>query len=198
MHIMIDLETLGTDVTKAPIIQIGAVAFELGEDGPSTGVPFFRLNVNAASNLRAPFCREISPDTVAWWADTDPELLVEIMRGTGVSLTTALGELGVWTIRADDKIEGVWSNGATFDIAMLEAAYNQEGMRVPWHFRTVRDVRTMAMIAGDDPRCWQLGTITEVEREGKAHDALVDCLRQLRMVQQTWKHRIMHDVVEAA
>jgi len=89
VHVMVDLETLGLDPTSAPILQIGAAAFELNGDGPATGVPLFSANVNVASNLRHPFHRSIDPGTVAFWADTDPELLVELMRGKGEMLTTA-------------------------------------------------------------------------------------------------------------
>jgi hypothetical protein len=191
---MLDLETLGTDPATAPIIQIGAVGFELGGDGPMAGVPLFSELVSARSCLEPPFCRTLDPDTIVWWAETDPELLVKIMRGQGVSLSNGIASLGIWFARYDDDgIEGVWSNGATFDIPMLEAAYKQEGYRIPWHFRTVRDVRTMAMIAGDDPRCWNGGTVTETEARGQKHDALVDCLRQVRMVQQVWALKVRHD-----
>ena len=191
MHIMIDIETLGLDPASAPILQIGAAAFELDGDGPAAGIPLFTANANVASNLQHPFHRSIEPGTVAFWADTDPELLVEIMRGHGSSLTHVLAELGIWFTRVDTVIEGVWSNGPCFDIAMLEAAYNQDGMRVPWTYRMIRDVRTMAMIAGDHDPCWTQGTITEIEREGRKHEALVDVLRQIRMVQQTWQRRVM-------
>ena len=61
---MIDLETLGTNSVTAPIIQIGAAAFELTGDGP-TREPF-RLHVDSRSCLRPPFNRLIDPDTVAW------------------------------------------------------------------------------------------------------------------------------------
>lgn len=204
MHVMVDLETLGTDVVTAPIIQIGAVAFRLEDDGPAVdrpGVPWLRLHVNAASNLRPPFNRVINPDTVAWWAETDPDLLVEIMRGEErMDLREALGEIGLWLVKMGDglrgrtPLEGVWGNGATFDISMLEMAFGQAGLRAPWSFRNIRDVRTMAMIAGDDERCWKGGTVTGIEATGKKHDAVVDCLRQVRMVQQTWKHRVVANV----
>jgi exodeoxyribonuclease VIII len=196
MHIMIDLETLGVDVATAPIIQIGAAAFELHGDGP-VDVEHFRIHVDPKSCLRQPFNREINPDTVAWWAETDPELLVEIMRSRSKDIATALAELALWFIRLDDGIEGVWSNGACFDIVMLEAYYKQAGIRAPWHFRSVRDVRTMAMIAGDHQPCWSAGTITDIERDGQKHDALVDCLRQIRMVQQTWQRRIRTEEIGA-
>ena len=119
-------------------------------------------------------------------------MLVEIMEGKGVNLDVALGELWTWVSNIRG-VEGVWGNGPTFDVSMLEHAFQQAGMTTPWHYRTVRDVRTMAMIAGDDDACWNGGKITDVERNGKAHNATVDCLRQLRMVQQTWQRRVDHE-----
>ena len=190
MHIMIDLETLGTNPLTAPIIQIAAVAFNLGVDHPAT-IPHYDARIDARSCLRPPLNRAINVDTVAWWAKTDPALLVEIMESaTRMPLQQGLGGLSAWTSGMD--IEGVWSNGATFDITMLEMAYDQANMHTPWPFRAVRDVRTMAMIAGDDPVCWDGGPKTEREAIGKKHDAVVDCLRQVRMVQQTWLHRVKH------
>jgi hypothetical protein len=193
---MIDLETLGLDPVKAPIIQIAAEPFRLHQDGPATDAQPFQTFVTAGSCVRPPFNRSIEPSTVAWWARTDAALLAEIMEGRGLSLSSALAGLTVWMGGLPEIIDGVWANGATFDITMLEMAYQQEGMRVPWHFRVIRDVRTMAMIAGDDDLCWSGGTKTDIEREGKAHNATVDCLRQLRMVQQTWQRRVLHDAPE--
>lgn len=191
MHVMIDLETLGTDPEEAPIIQIGAVAFRLDEDGPAAGVPYYRGMVSAQSCLDHPFHRQISIGTIVFWLSTDPELLLTLLQDPArIDLREALGELGLWMVRCEEPIEGVWGNGATFDISMLEMAYKQAGLVPPWHFRTVRDVRTMAMIAGDDEGCWKGGTVTTSEATGRKHDAVVDCLRQLRMVQQTWQRRV--------
>ena len=190
---MIDLETLGVDPITSPIIQIGAAPFQLDEDGPMSGLTqLFRTHVNASSCLVAPFNRRIEPGTVAWWARTDAELLAEIMTGVGLPMAQALYELREWVLGIGQDIQGVWSNGATFDITMLEIAYRQAGIHIPWPFRAVRDVRTMAMIAGDDDACWNGGTVSAIERDGKKHDALVDCLRQIRLVQQTWQRRVKH------
>jgi hypothetical protein len=193
---MLDLETLGLDPVTAPIIQIGAVPFRLEDDGPVTDDPqltALRINVSAASNLGEPFNRVIAPDTVAWWASTNPALLVKIMRDKEHNLAAALANLGLWVANINDSIDGVWSNGATFDISMLEMAYKQAGFLTPWSFRAVRDVRTMAMIAGNDEACWTGGIKTEIEEQGEAHDALVDCMRQIRMVQQTWQRRVKQE-----
>jgi hypothetical protein len=187
---MIDLETLGTHPATAPIIQIGAVAFQLGDDGPRDKTPAFQIHVDARSCLQPPFNRRVDPATVAWWAQTDPALLVEIMNGKGSTLGMALIGLNEWFRRIGDTPEGVWANGPTFDVVMLEAAYDQAGLPVPWSYRAIRDVRTMAVIAGDDNLSWEGGTKTLHEQTGQKHDALVDCLRQVRMVQQTWKRRI--------
>jgi hypothetical protein len=187
---MIDLETLGTHPATAPIIQIGAVGFSLAGDGPHERVPLFRSHIDAKSCLIEPFNRYIDPATVAWWVRTDPQLLLEIMEGKGLALSLVLIALNEWFAQLGGPPEGVWGNGSTFDIAMLETAYEQASLPLPWSYRAIRDVRTMAMIAGDDNACWEGGTKTPYEQTGQKHDALVDCLRQVRMVQQTWKRRV--------
>ena len=192
MHVMIDLETLGTNPATAPIIQIGAVGFTLTGDGPAERTALFRTNVDARSCLRAPFNRRIDPSTVAWWVNTDAPLLAKIMGGDGLPLAQALVNINEWFARLGSPPEGVWANGATFDVTMMEVAYEQAGLPTPWSYRAIRDVRTMAMIAGDDNACWEGGTKTAYELTGQKHDALVDCLRQLRMVQQTWQRRVRH------
>lgn len=188
MHIMIDLETLGLDPATAPVIQVAAVAFNLGVDHVAL-TPYFNAHVDARSCLMSPFNRVVQPDTVAWWAKTDPALFVEIMENPlRMSLDHALEGLSDWTQTIE--IEGVWANGPTFDISILEACYKQAGLPIPWSYRVVRDVRTMAMVAGEDPICWEGGQISDYERSGRKHDAVVDCLRQIRMVQMTWLHHV--------
>lgn len=192
MHIMIDLETLGTSPVTAPIIQIGAVAFSLTGDGPAERAPLFHVTIEAASSMGPPFNRRIDPSTVAWWAKTDPALLVEILEGKGMPLDHGLRALTEWFTRIGEAPEGLWSNGPTFDVVMLELAYQQAHLPIPWSYRAIRDMRTMSMIAGDDNLCWEGGTKTLHEQTGQKHDALVDCLRQVRVIQQTWKRRVRH------
>jgi hypothetical protein len=189
---MIDLETLGTDPVTAPIIQVAAVPFHLDGDGPADRPLAFSEQVRAVTNTVHPFHREISLDTVVWWCRTNPELLVKLLTDpTGMSLSGVLGNLSIYIMSIKEPIVGVWANGSTFDISMLEAAYRQEGMLCPWDFRAVRDVRTMAMIAHNHDVCWTGGTVTHYEATGQKHDAQVDCLRQIRLVQQTWQRRII-------
>jgi hypothetical protein len=188
MHIMIDLETLGLDPATAPIIQIAAVAFNLGVDHVAL-TPLFTAPIDARSCLMAPFNRRLDPETVTWWAKTDPALFIEIMENpVRLGLQRALVELGNWM--SSIEVEGVWGNGPTFDISILETCYKQADIAIPWSYRVIRDVRTMAMIAGEDPVCWEGGQMSDYERTGRAHDAVVDCLRQIRMVQQTWLHHV--------
>ncbi len=37
----------------------------------------------------------------------------------------------------------VWGNGANFDIGILEHAYDQYQIEIPWEFWNVRDCRTI-------------------------------------------------------
>lgn len=190
MHFMIDLETLGTDPVTAPIVQIAVVPFTLTGDGPCELVDF-QCYVSAGSNEDAPFYRRASADTIKWWVGTNASLLAKIMGNPdAIALRSALGILADYFPTIGVDIDGVWANGPTFDISMLNAAFGQAGMKSPLPFRAERCVRTMAMIAGDDPDCWEGGTKTALEQQGEAHDARVDCHRQIRMVQQTFQRRI--------
>lgn len=65
-----------------------------------------------------------------------------------------------------------WGNGSTFDITILEAWFNAVGVRCPWKFWNVRDVRTAVDLLGINPK--------EFTRDGTYHNALDDCLHQIK------------------
>ena len=63
-------------------------------------------------------------------------------------------------------------NGSVFDIAILNYAFNQVQVKLPWHFRNVRDVRTVTDLTYGhiDPKDYVDGTV--------AHNALSDAIYQ--------------------
>jgi len=76
----------------------------------------------------------------------------------------------------------VWGNGATFDISILEAAYRQRGIPIPWAFWNIRDVRTIAALA------WPHVKKDHTEFVGVPHRALDDAKHQARYVSAMWQH----------
>lgn len=161
MHVMIDLETMGTR-PNAPIIAIGAVAFD------ATGIRGeFYANVNLTSAV-VQGNAVISPDTVLWWLRQDKAAqdAFSDTQDEPYSLEGALQELNKtfdWP-----KVDGVWGNGATFDNVIIREAHNNAGVVCPWPFWNDKCYRTVKGAYPD----------VLVARDGTHHNALDDARYQ--------------------
>lgn len=179
--IMIDLETLGL-TTNSVILSIGAVLFDI-TDIPSGEdlTPFYR-NITKQSCLDVGM--EISKATEDWWRDQSTEAQQALLSDQ-IPLRQALIELFdfVRMIDATHRIR-VWSNGAAFDIALLNNAYRRFDLTPPWSYRGERDCRTIFWLA-------QRKYKPEIDEfymtlRGTKHNALDDAQMQARWVQQCW------------
>lgn len=185
-HAMIDLETLGLNICKAPILQAAVTLFHPRQPGI---VSAWSTRVSLGSNLAQG--RQVEDKTENWWKDQDPDLYAKLMSGQD-DLVVALGSLAAFL--QSNNVGEVWSNGSTFDIAMLAIAYADLDVDLPWNFRLVRDTRTVWALAADKcpsflDRTSELQKVLGWQRyEGDdiPHDALSDCLRQTLMVQMAY------------
>jgi hypothetical protein len=138
---MIDLETLSTR-PDAMIVSIGAVEFGPG----GLGDVFYGVVDPARSS------GHIDPATVAWWM-RQSDLARSIFSQSGDALSATLRALFDF-IRANRWVYSltpscrIWAHGAAFDIPILENAIRREGLVVPWHYRAIRDTRTILDLAG--------------------------------------------------
>ena len=170
--IMIDLETLDNR-PEAVVLTIGAVRF----DPRGTGV-VERLELRPTIEEQTEIHnRTISEDTLQWWAQQSPDALEEALGDRGRQPFAECMETlykFCWNRRA------VWSNGATFDIVMMEHAWRQTSSRVvqiPWQFWTIRDTRTLYEVAG--VKLQSAGHVT-------SHKAVEDAERQAIVVQEAY------------
>lgn len=165
-HVMIDLETMGTRPDSA-IVSVGAVRFDprLGQISKRT---FYReLDWEEQG-------RKIDPDTQSWWIKQSNEAQLALY---GIEeLSDALVELADY-LPKDAK---VWGNGPTFDITMLENAYMQHNISIPWRFWNIRDCRTMK-----DLFEWERGGFGKNAAHVK-HNALDDALAQAADINRMW------------
>jgi len=159
---MLDLETMGTDPGSA-IVQIGAVRFDA--DGVKN-----TIEVNVSLQSCADAGLRISPETCLWWLRQDRELCRQWQQNA-VALEDAL-MLFSWWLGSDKAI--VWGNAATFDNAILRAAYNAAGIECPWHYWNDRCFRTVKNIFNLPP----------VSSERK-HSTLSDAIAQARQIVQS-------------
>jgi hypothetical protein len=161
MHIMIDLETMGTR-PDAPIISIGAVAF----DNLSVLDTFYaNVDLSSAVNSGA----KIDAQTVMWWLRQDAQARAAFEDGQDVaySLVGALTPFSAnWM--AKHEVRAIWGNGATFDNVILRESYHRTAVPFPFPFWLDRCYRTVKSSHPD----------VAMERVGEHHNALDDAKSQ--------------------
>lgn len=174
-HLMIDLETLGTE-HNAPIVSIGAVFFD-----PDTGElgPEFHEKIDFTSACEG---REISPDTVKWWLTQSDGARRALVSGDLNTRSNALNNF-VDFVKYNCKVNNVrpWGNGATFDISMIESNMKDLGITPPWKFWNIRDVRTIVDCASE------LVDKKALTFSGVQHDALDDAKHQAKYISKMWQ-----------
>jgi hypothetical protein len=157
-NVMIDIETLGTKPGSA-ILSIGAVMF--GSSG--LGDTFYQpVSLQSCTNLGL----KIDAHTVAWWMKQSDEARHAAFRDNALSLPVILMRFSEWFVAQNARYP--WCHGATFDVPILEAAYEACGMLAPWKFYDVRDTRTLYDLAGVKPD----------RSQGTHHNALDDARAQ--------------------
>jgi exodeoxyribonuclease VIII len=167
MHIMLDLETMGTR-PNAPIIAIGAVTF----DADGIGTHSFYRNVDLQSSITAGAI--IDPNTVMWWMQQSDEARAALLAKGATDIVTAMDAFDGWVDSATghnrDAIQGVWGNGASFDNAIMSESYKRLGFNPPWPFWKDRCYRTAKSMFPNVP----------MERSGTHHNALDDAISQAK------------------
>lgn len=175
MHIMLDIETLGTR-PGATILSIGAVPFDMSI--VCDGDPFY-VEIDRGSSCKHGFGAD--PETERWWAEQPPStrgLFDRTKDGAGaLSLPYALGMFDQW-LRKHATLDGIWGNGADFDNAILAETYQRIGCKVPWSWRANRCYRTLKNLLFDGER------IEAHPNNGTPHHALHDALHQARHAKQ--------------
>lgn len=167
-HVMLDLETLGTQPGSV-ILSIGAVLFNPNKPvGECLGKEFYAV-VSRQSCEAAKLA--VSQDTLDWWEKQSSEARTVLTQALGEKATAigaALKELASF-IPAGAK---VWSNGANFDQPLLDVAYNRCGVSLPWKYYNSRCYRTIVALHPNE-KAIRPPTIC-------AHNALEDAKWQAR------------------
>lgn len=134
---MIDLETLSVQ-TDAVIVSVGAVKFD-----PERGVlgDTFYSAVDLTCYNQAPRVGQYAVDgkTLMWWVDQGEAARAVFNDPNAKHIFEVL--MGLSHFVRDSTY--VWSNGANFDIPILEHAYKCEMSTPPWKFFNVRCHRTL-------------------------------------------------------
>lgn len=172
-QVAIDLETLGKKADSI-ILSIGVVAIceQTGD---------VRKFYGACSVASQPERTSVQ-STLDWWSkqSADARKAFDFAHGPDCpSLTETLNRLTEWIGQIGETHDVyVWGNGANFDLAMLEHAYQGLSDFVPWYFRNTRDMRTLY----DITLRFGLDIRSKVPRVGTHHHALADAEWQAKVV----------------
>lgn len=158
---MIDLETFGVN-KQAVIVQIGACFFdrETGEIGET-----FKVNVDPISAVKAGL--KMDPQTVCWWLTQSESARNSVLSEPKLDINTAMVQLNQFLSPA----KHIWSH-ATFDFCIIMEVLNLLGVKPKFSYKDARDIRTLSHLTGNKK--------FDGNREGTHHDALDDCLHQVK------------------
>lgn len=123
----------------------------------------------------------VSGSTLSWWMDQSREAQTAAFRtGPRVKLRDALAEVAKFYEATGSGDACIWSNGATFDAAILEHQFRRQFGKVPWRFWSIRDVRTIVDLA--EGKC-----VRPRMPDNEAHNALNDAVHQANYVSAMWR-----------
>lgn len=166
IDVMIDLETLGRR-PGCKILSLGAVVF--------TKQGLTKEFYTEVQRSHQGFLT-VDPATVAWWEEQDPEVSDRLFTNQDKkpTLRSMLTEFDAWlssVAEVNDRGElgvRIWGNGADFDNAILQVAYEAMAKEPSWPFWNNRCYRTLKGLA----------TVIKLERRGPHHNALHDATSQ--------------------
>lgn len=128
-HVIVDNETTATG-PDAVLLSIGAVAVEIEQGRAIVLGRWYRRLVHFPAEVQQPG-RVVTKDTLRWWFNQDAAAFQEAFMAPGrIALPLAMYSLSRWL---ELNPYPIWGNGSDFDNAQLQHAFNQLGLRWPYH-----------------------------------------------------------------
>ena len=186
LHIMVDLESLGTD-TDALVTEIAAMTFEM--DSKENQHHFSKmLRLDSLDTI------PVNVSTLNFWmkdkANTDK--LKNLLNPTPLEATRRVGPACLWAEfhswlsavveQYPDHDIRIWGNGIGFDIAKMNYNFEQMGLKSPISFRGEMDMRTLLYYAGVVSG-QRRDEINAKFNNRNPHNALADVRYQIEVVQ---------------
>jgi hypothetical protein len=160
-HIMLDIETLGTDPSSV-ITSVGAVVFNESKI-------LARLDVHLPIQPQLDRGRTITEGTILFWLKQSEEARQQLIKGQAKAVKVSEGLKEITAFFKSHDIVGVWGNGVGFDNVMLKDLYQTAKMPVPWAFWMDADYRTIKNLWGEN---------APVNRVGVFHNGVDDAETQ--------------------
>lgn len=152
--LMLDIESLALG-TRPVITQVALLGYDLEEDEllEPRHVQFYP--VDPQQQIIPP--RRISASTIAWWMKQSDEARARFEQSVSDDFAElpALARHLIATVNQLTQ-EGrinyeIVAKGPQFDVAAIETLLEDLGLKTPWDYQKVRDLRTLMATAGINP-----------------------------------------------
>lgn len=145
--VIYDFETLGQDQKKSAVVSFAMIAFSEKRyiNNPYTYEELIENCVYIKFDVEdqvVNFGRKINKETVDWWNSQGDEAKKQIRPSSEDKSIYALYELLINSCECP-KIKKTYTRGNTFDPMFLQYLMDDTGHQDPFHWRTVRDTRSM-------------------------------------------------------
>lgn len=179
-HIMLDIESMSLNPGNALVLSVGAVTFNLRQDRAVLGTSR-EFIMNATEQLIQG--REVSKSTQDWWKK-QPDAAAALLKPQEVpylvsEMCVALSDLYRTACTEDAS---VWFRGPQFDAVNIHSLFEGCGVKVPWKYWKVQDVRTICNQFGQ--RRYRPDNYTT--SAPVAHKALDDAKEQVWQIWECW------------
>lgn len=178
MHIMIDIETL-SNKPNAAVLAYSALPFSFTEN-PEESRGMLQNRITYAIQLSEQADRHIDAKTLQWWID-QPDTFMEVCHDS-VHPQDALRGLREFIQQQCKKHVihtsevKIWAKSPSFDLVILKSLAEEHHIKMPWHYRNERDVRTLFAMANYTP-----------EINEASHYPWQDCVQQIQQCQEAHK-----------
>lgn len=199
MELMMDLETLGTDM-GAPVVTIGATLFDpySCDSGEALMTRSMLVRIDLSDAIK--YADRVDGSTLRWWFEQKDEAIKALVGDDAISVQEALGKLtrfcnerGAFVdqeffhgLSGLPKACRYWAKDPDFDMRLMQHYYDHPALegKQPWRFHECRSVRTVQDLAWPERE-----DRPDFDVPGVAHDARWDAITQALTVQAAM-HRL--------
>lgn len=165
MNVVLDIESLSLQ-PDAVILSLGAVT-----DRNILDCDFYMEFDWCDQELAG---RRVDQDTLTWWQEQESESPGLCPMDGNILLEHGLESFSAWLAYIKDGLEEplhIWARGPQFDIVVLENAFRQHKLPIPWKYKDILDIRTAIHCSGNH---------TELAQPEKKHHALSDAIADMK------------------
>jgi hypothetical protein len=164
MNVVLDIETLSLQ-PDAVILSLGAVT-----DRNILECDFY-MEFDWCDQTQ--LGRRVDQDTMTWWQEQEVKFPGLCPMDGAVLLDHGLESFAAWLtyITVPGEPLHIWARGPQFDIVVLENAFRQHKLPIPWKYKDILDIRTAIHCSGNH---------TELAKPGKKHHALSDAIADMK------------------